>query len=135
MAINKYDGTYINPEVFNKARQNVPMENVDKLLKSGILNVTTNLKDLFNAQGGSLSARQFYTDELDTNVGNYNGVENQPAGTTIGEMTRVVQSFGRMYNHYVRDWTTDAALLNQLQKIVEQIARNDDRILTNVLIS
>nr|DAF57694.1 MAG TPA: hypothetical protein [Siphoviridae sp. ctedO8] len=50
-------------------------------------------------------------------------------------MTRVVQAFGRMYNHFVRDWTTDASLMNQMQKIVEQIARNDDRILTNVLIS
>ena len=135
MVTTKHEGTYINPEVFDKARQLVPMENVDKLVKSGIFNTTGNLKGLFDAQGGSLAARQLYTDELSTNVGNYNGVEDQPAGTTIGEMTRVVQSFGRMYNHYVYDWTTDAALYNQMQRIVEQIARNDDRILTDVLVS
>ena len=49
MAITKHEGTYINPEVFNAARSNVTMENVDKLLKSGILNTTNNLKTLFSS--------------------------------------------------------------------------------------
>lgn len=130
-----FDNKFFNPNVFGKYVERIPNLKRNELLKSGVLELRSELATMFNAQSGAVKGTIPIYGLLDGKPSNYDGNTNIDASSTTTYAQEVV-CIGRAKGFTERDFSEDVTGgVDFMDNVAAQVAEYWDGVDQDTLLS
>lgn len=130
-----FDNKIFNPNVFGKYVERIPNLKRNELLKSGVLELRSELATMFNAQSGAVKGTIPIYGLLDGKPSNYDGNTNIDASSTTTYAQEVV-CIGRAKGFTERDFSEDVTGgVDFMDNVAAQVAEYWDGVDQDTLLS
>lgn len=131
----QFDNKIFNPNVFGKYVERIPNLKRNELLKSGVLELRSELATMFNAQSGAVKGTIPIYGLLDGKPSNYDGNTNIDASSTTTYAQEVV-CIGRAKGFTERDFSEDVTGgVDFMDNVAAQVAEYWDGVDQDTLLS